>query len=353
MLAAALLAGAHAAAAGAHASIILIGDSTLVYEQRPTYDVNLENRLTISLKEGAIHGSYYEIADPGSTGIFFPPQCWPLDEAQEDVGCPATGIARIYVRLGTGTAYPSPTKDTVNIEAPTPATVSGGSVTNAGGPRTSEIKVGPVGGNVIYGNPGPSVLNALNGFADTIHSCAGNTVEADPFPLDTVTEDCAAPPESPVPAPETPGPPPKGKPPAGPGAGTPTSTSPSTSPQGQTAAPTQSEALVLSYSQPQSILRSRLLKLRVSVGMPLLVEVHGKIVLPGHEGTIRLAGARVRVARVAVAEPMQLRVPGRAIARLRAALARHRRVYATVQAEAADPASGIEYSLSRRIALVR
>jgi hypothetical protein len=347
----ALILGACAAGAEAHSALILIGDSTLVYEQKPTYPNNVDNKLTIALKEDA-SGAYYLITDPASTGIAFPSQCIPLDLAQEEIRCAAAGIAAIYVRLGTATSERT-TTDSVTIAAPTPATVSGGTVNNAGGPRTSDITVGPVGGNVIYGNPGPGTLNSLNGFPDTIHSCAGNVVQADPL-IDKVIEDCAPPPEPPVspepePIPHTPLPgPAPGSPPSGPQSG-PGSSSATTSTGGHT----QTEAIVLSYKHPQSILRQRLVQFGVSVAMPLAVHAHGSITLPGRAGTVYLNAAHVHVATADVLVTMRLHVSSRGLARLRRAFAHHRRLYASIQVDATDPASGIEYLVSRRIALTR
>ncbi len=350
----ALLAGAGvgAAAAQAHSALILIGASTLVYEQKATYPNNVDNDVTISLKEDSL-GAYYLVTDPASTGIAFPGACTPLDTAQQEIRCPAGGIHALYVRLGTGTSTRT-TTDTVTITAPTPAVVSGGSVTNAGGPRTSNIAVGPVGGNVIYGNPGPGTLNALNGFGDTIHSCPGNNVEADL--IDTVIADCQAPPEAPV----SPPPPPPPSPPrstpgsgSGSGAGSPTAGSQSPGATTGTGAPTQSTPVVLAYKQPQSILRRRLVTFGISVAMPMAVHATGTITLPGRAGTINLARARVAIAQAGVSVAMRLRVPTRALAALRRAFAHHRRLRAVVQVDATDPASGIEYLLSRRITLIR
>jgi hypothetical protein len=349
----ALIAGPGAASAQAHASQILIGASTLVYEQRPAFDVSLDNNVSIALGSDSL-GAYYEIADPGSTGIYFPSQCTPLDEGDEDVRCPAAGIDSLYVRLGTGTVMIA-TTDNVLITAPTPAIVSGGSVTNAGGPRTSNITVGPVGGNVIYGNPGTGRLDALNGFPDTIHSCPGNLVEADP--ADTVLADCAPPPEAPVKeAPPTPIPVH-----GGPTSGTTTGTTPTpgTSSTGtivttSTTAPrahTQSEAIVLTYKRAQPILGRRVVTFGVSVAKPLIVVAHGRIVLPGRAGTIPLGSAQVRIARKEVLTAMALHVPRRMLARLRSAFRRHPHLDATVQIEATDPSTGIEYLLSRLIPL--
>lgn len=332
---------AHAAIAEAHTSRILIGASTLVYEQLSPLGYNPDNNVTISLKSDSL-GAYYEVYDPGSFGIFFPSQCVPLDVLQEDIRCPASGIDALYVALGIGTKTKA-TTDSVTIDAPTPAIVSGGSVTNAGGPRTSNITVGPVGGNVIYGNPGTGTLNALNGFPDTIHSCPGNIVEADL--TDTVIEDCAPPPESPVAAPPMPTSeaPPRATTPA------PSSTSPSTQP----ATRTQGAAIVLKFKQPQALLRRRLVRFGVSVATPLMVHAHGTIALAGGGGTIKLSTARVRIAKIGVIVAMQIHVPSRTLSKLRAAFRHHRRLYASVQVDATDPVSGIEYSVSRLIALVR
>ncbi len=344
-----MIAGANAAGARAHASLILIGASTLVYEQRPEFNVNLDNNVTISLKSDLL-GAYYEVSDPGSTGIVFPSQCVPLDEAQEDIRCPASGIERLFVRLGTGTVYANTTGN-VTITAPTPATVTGGSVTDEGGPRTSNITVGPVGGNVIYGNPGPDKLNALNGFADTIHSCPGNVVEADL--IDTVMGDCAPPPEPPVSPPPPPTPTPKPTPkPTTPGTAPPLAPGPG-QPATTPIAHARSAAIVISYKHPQAILRRRLIQFGVSVAMPMTVRAHGAIALPGRGGTITLTKARARIVKTGAAVAIRLYLPSRRLPQLRHAFARRRQLYATVQVDAADPVSGIEYSVAQLIALVR
>jgi hypothetical protein len=348
VLGVALIAGANAAGAQAHASEILIGASTLVYEQRPAFHANLNNNVAISLKSDSL-GAYYEVYDPQSTGIVFPPsQCVPLDEAQEDIRCPASGIDAIYVRVGTGTGSSS-TTDNITISAPTPATVSGGSVTNAGGARTSNITVGPVGGNIIYGNPGTGTLKALNGFADTIHSCPGNVVEDDL--ADTVIADCAPPPEPPV----SPPPEPTLTPTPKPTATTPAPSSPAAGKQPATpaAAPTQSAAIVLRYKQPQAILGRRVLKFGVSVARPMVVHARGTIALPGRGGTANLTSTRARITQIGVAVALQIHVPSRTLSKLRNAFRHHRRLYASVQVDATDPVSGIEYSIARVIALVR
>jgi hypothetical protein len=342
--------GALAGGADAHSARILIGSSTLIYEQKPLYP-NVDNNAVISLKSDSA-GPYYEVSDPGSTGIAYPPACIPLAGSEDDIRCPASGIDALYVRLGIGTSLRT-TTDNITIDAPTPAVVSGGSVTNAGGPRTSNITVGPVGGNVIYGNPGPGVLNALNGFADTIHSCSGNVVEADL--IDTVIADCAPPPEPPpVPEEPLPTPIPKGTPSPEPGTAPATT---GTSTGGQTPQPvagrTQTTPVELGYARLQSILRQRLVKFGVSVSTPMAVAARGSIALPEKGGTVKLTRARVRIGQAATAVAMRLYVPSRAVAKLRRAFLRHRRLYATVQVEATDPLSGIEYILSRRIALTR
>jgi hypothetical protein len=340
----ALVLGACAAGTQAHSEVILIGDSTLVYEQKPTYPNNLDNNATISLKEDSL-GAYYEITDPASTGIAFPPGCTPLDGAQDEIRCQASGITSLYVRLGTGTSTRT-TTDSITINAPTPAIVTGGSVTNAGGPRTSNITVGPVGGNVIYGNPGPGTLNALNGFGDTIHSCAGNVVEADL--IDTVIADCAPAPAPPIEPPPEPTPTPKTNP-------TPGAPEPPAAPRpGQPApTPSQSAPILLTYKRPQAILGRRIVKFGISLAVPGAARARGNIALPGTGGTITLTTARVRIARAGVAVAVQLHVPSRALLKLQRAFSHRRRLYATVQVNATDPLSGIEYSVSRLIALVR
>jgi hypothetical protein len=348
----AVLAGAGAAGAQAHSALILIGSSTLVYEQKPTYPNNVDNNVTISLKEDSL-GAYYLVTDPASTGIAFPGVCTPLDDEQQEIRCPAKGIDALYVRLGTGTKVRETTSK-ITITAPTPATVSGGTVTNAGGPRTSNITVGPVGGNVIYGNPGPGTLGALNGFGDTIHSCPGNNVEADL--IDTVIPDCAEPPESPVPLPAEPPPGPEKKPAPTPESGSGPGSTPGGESPGQTTGPTkpsQNTPVVLAYKQPQAVLKQRLVAFGVSVAMPMTVHASGTIRLPGREGTIRLIRARVAIAKVGVSTAVRLRVPGRALAALRRAFGHRHRLSAVIQVEATNPASGIEYVLSRRISLTR
>lgn len=204
-----------AGSAYGHTAEIQIYNGTLIYQQLPGIDLNYDNKVTIALKNDSV-GSYYEVDDPGSTGMFFPSQCAPLIPSQESVRCPASGVEALYVRTGTGNgAEPNTTTDSITILAPTPATLSGGSVSNSGGTRTSDITAGPVAGNVLYGNPGTGTLNAQNGFPDTIHSCPGNTVNADPS--DTVIPDCAPPPDPPEPPPSpAPPPPAPGAPPPAP-----------------------------------------------------------------------------------------------------------------------------------------
>lgn len=316
---------AFAASAQAHSSQILIQSSTLIYEEIPGIAFNPNNNATIALKSDST-GSYYEIRDLGSTGMFFPSQCTPLDPSQEDIRCPAAGIRALYVRLGTG-YYSDTSTDTITITAPTPATVSGGSVTNAGGPRTSNITVGPVGGNVIYGNPGSGTVNSLNGFADTIHACPGNVVKADP--TDTVIWDCAPPPDPPGTLPKPPPSPP------------PSSQSPALSP-----------TIKLTYKQPQAIMRRRLIELHVSASTPVTLHARGAILLPGR-GRRALLGKSVSIQAVGVSVRVRLRVPRRLLEPLLRAFARHRRLYAEVHIDASDPANGASYTLVRRIALVR
>jgi hypothetical protein len=333
-----------AAAAYAHTAQITIYDGTLVYQQLPGIDVNYNNDVTIALKTDSL-GSYYEVDDPGSTGMFFPAQCTPLDPAQEDVRCPATGIDELYVRTGTGEPELKTTTDSITILAPTPAILSSGSVTNAGGPRTSDITAGPVGGDVLYSNPGSGTLNAKNGSPDTIHSCPGNTVIADPS--DTVIPDCASapnPPAPPAPSPLAPPPSPGSSPTPSPGTGL----TPS-----PTATATPSTAIAITYKQRQRILKRRALILSLSIAMPMTVKVRGTIALHVHRAVLRLADARVRVRAVTPAITLRLRVPRRKLKALRRAFAKHRRLYANVQVNASDPASATSFALARRVALVR
>jgi hypothetical protein len=245
--------------------------------------------------------------------MFFPAQCVPLDPAQDDVRCPSAGISALYVRLGTGTV-PKTTSDSINISAPTPATLSGGSVTNAGGPRTSNITAGPVGGNVLYGNPGSGALNSLNGFADTIHACPGNIVHADS--VDTVIWDCAPPPP----------------------------------PPGTT---TTAKVITLRYKKRQAILPRRFVQLEVTATMPLTVRAHGTVKLPGRGGRRALVAATVQISSVGLSVPLRLRIPHKLIPLLRRAFATHRRIYAKVEVDARDPITGRSYSIARRIGLVR
>lgn len=329
--------------ADAHSAEITIYDGTLVYQQIPGIDVNYANNVTISLKKDSL-GSYYQVDDPGSTGMFFPAACTPLDDVQDDVRCPATGISELYVRLGTGysptAAHPS--TDTIKILAPTPAILSGGSVTNTGGPRTSDITTGPVGGNVIYGNPGSGTLDAQNGFPDTIHSCPDNTVTADPF--DTVIADCAPPPDPPAPPPTTSPTPPTPSP-------TPSPTLPSTPTTTPTVAP--STAIAVTYKQPQRILKARDLVLSLSLAMAMTVKLRGTIALRVHRAVLRLANARVHVRGATASTTVRLRVPRRKLTALRHALAKHRRLYASVQINASAPANDSSFALARRIAVIR
>ncbi len=333
--------------ASAHTAQILIDSGTLVYEQLPGIDLNYNNRVTIALKADSL-GPYYEVDDPGSTGMFFPTQCAPLDSAQDSVRCPAAGVGALYVRTGTGGPELNTTTDSITILAPTPATLSGGTVTNSGGSRTSNITAGPVGGNVLYGNPGSGTLNSDNGFPDTIHSCLGNTVIADPS--DTVISDCAPPPDPPAPPPSpppsTPGAPPP--PPSSPGAPPPTQPGPNPTP----AITAPSSAIAITYKRRQQVLRQRAVVLSVSVATTMTVRVRATIAVRG-VGVVRLVRARVRVRPVARALTLRLRVTRGQIRALRPALAKHRRIYANVQVDASDPASGSSYALARRIALVR
>lgn len=334
-----------AGSAYAHSAQILIQSGTLVYQQIPGIDQNFDNKVTIALKGDSL-GSYYQIDDPGSTGMFFPAQCTPLDSVQDSIRCPAAGIGALYVRTGTGYSVTKTTTDSIAILAPTPAVLSGGTVTNLGGPRTSDITAGPVGGNVLYGNPGGGTLDSQNGFPDTIHSCPGNTVIADPS--DTVIPDCAAPPDPPAPpaAPSSPSPPSMpGAPPSPPPGPTLTSTPTPTAP---------SSEIAITFKRRQQILKRRAVFLSLSVATPLTVKARGTVALRGAAGVVRLDGVRVHIRPIGRGVTVRLRVPRHRLGALRRALAKqHRRLYANVQVTASDPASGSSYALARRILLVR
>ncbi len=328
----ALLLTVGAGTAYAHTAQILIQSGTLIYQQIPGIDVNYDNDVTIVLNAP---GAYYEVDDPGSTGMFFPAQCTPLNSTQDKIRCPATGIKALYVRTGTGTVNEGATSDSITILAPTPATLTGGSVTNIGGPRTTDITAGPAGGDVIYGNPGSGTLDSKNGFPDTVHSCPGNTVSADSS--DTVIPDCATPPGPPTPPPAPPPPPGAPTPP-------PTVIPPPTAP---------SSAISLAFKRLQHIVKDRAVVLSISVATPLTVTARGTIALPGGAGIVRLVAARHRIRAAAQAVTIRLRVPRRKVKALRHAFAKHRRLYANVQVNANDPASGSSFALARRIPLAR
>lgn len=333
-----------AGSAYAHTAQILIQSGTLIYQQLPGIDVNYDNNVTITLKADST-GSYYEVDDPGSTGMFFPTQCAPLDPTQDKVRCPAAGIGALYVRTGTGGPEINTTTDSITILAPTPATLSGGSVTDGGGTRTSDITAGPVGGNVLYGNPGGGKLNSQNGFPDTIHSCPDNIVIADPS--DTVISDCAPPPDPPAPPPPPSSPSPSSMP------GAPPSPAPGPTLAPTTPATVPSSAIAITYKRRQQVLRRRAVFLSLSVATPLTVRVRGTIALRGAAGVVRLVGARVHIRPIARGVTVRLRVPRHRLKALRRALSKHQRLYANVQVTASDRASGSSYALGRRIALVR
>jgi hypothetical protein len=342
----AVLLAVGAASASAHSAEILIQSGTLVYEQIPGIDQNFNNKVTIALKADSL-GSYYEVDDPGSTGMFFPAVCTPLDPDQDSIRCPAAGIGALYVRTGTGYSVTKTTTASITILAPTPATLSGGSVTNSGGPRTSDITAGPVGGNVLYGNPGTGTLDGKNGFPDTIHSCPGDTVIADPS--DTVIPDCAPPPDPPAPPAPPASPPPPSTPGAPPSPGLGPTLTPTTTP-----ATAPSSEIAITFKRRQQILKRRAVFLSLSVATPLTVKARGTIALRGRAGVVRLQGVRVHIRPIARGVTVRLRVPGRRLRALRRALAKtHRHVYAQVQVTASDPASGSSFALARRILLIR
>ena len=140
-----------------HTAQILIQSSTLIYQQFPGISVDRNNRVTISENTDS-SGTYYVVDDPESTGMFFPAQCTPLLAEQTSVRCPASGITALYVRTGNASKSDPTRNASITIHAPTPATLSGGSVSvNAG---TSNLTAGPVGGNVLYGSLGGGTLNA-------------------------------------------------------------------------------------------------------------------------------------------------------------------------------------------------
>ena len=161
--------------ASAHTAQILIDSGTLIYEQLPGIDLNYNNRVTIALKADSL-GPLLRGRRSGQHRHVLPRAmhaAGPRPGQRSLSGRP--GIGALYVRTGTGDPELNTTTDSITILAPTPATLSGGSVTNSGGPRTSNITAGPVGGNVLYGNPGSGTLNSDNGFPDTIHSLSRAT----------------------------------------------------------------------------------------------------------------------------------------------------------------------------------
>ena len=78
-----------------------------------------------------------------------------------------------------------------------------------------------------------------------------------------------------------------------------------------------------------------------------------RFALPEHGGTVKLTRTRVRISKAGAAAAIRLYVSSGSLAKLRHALLRRRRLYASVQVEATDPVTGIEYILARRIALTR
>ena len=324
-----------------HTAQILIQSSTLIYQQFPGISVDRNNRVTISENTDS-SGTYYVVDDPESTGMFFPAQCTPLLAEQTSVRCPASGISALYVRTGNASKSDPTRNASITILAPTPATLSGGSVSvNAG---TSNLTAGPVGGNVLYGSLGGGTLNSENGFVDVVHSCPpANPIEADL--TDIVIADCAA-------IPEPPGTPPPGSPPPGSssspsGPGAPGTTSPGLPPS---AAP--SAVVAVTFSQPQAVLGRRFVGLTVSVAMALTVRVHGSIALPGVARSLPLVGRSTRLGAPGATAKLRLRLRERTLPALRRAFARHRRLYVNVRIDAADAASSSSFALARRIRIV-
>jgi hypothetical protein len=325
--------------AHAHTAQILLQESTLIYQQFTGISLDRNNDVTIS-ENTEPSGAYYVVDDPQSTGMFFPPQCTPLNTDQTSVSCPASGITGLYVRVGNA-AKPDPTRtSTVTITAPTPATVSGGSATVDAG--TSNVTVGPVGGNVLYGSLGGGTLNSRNGFVDFVHTCPpSNTIEADL--TDVLIPDCAA-------IPEPPGTPPSGTP--SPGSPAPSPSGPG-SPEAElppSAAP--SAVVAMTFTQPQAVLGRRFIVFTVSVAMALTVRAHGSIALPSRATPLPLTGTAVRLGAPGATARLRLRLPKRTIKMLRRAFARHRRLYADVQLEATRASSPTSFSLARRIRIV-
>lgn len=334
-----LLALCGASTAGAHTAQILIQSSTLVYQQIPGISVDRNNQVTIS-EASDESGSYYVVEDPQSTGAFFPAQCAPLNTEDTSVRCPATGIAAIYVRTGNAAKAEHARTSSIVIAAPTPTTLSGGSATVDAG--TSNVTAGPVAGNVIYGSLGGGTLAAKNGFVDFIHTCPpANAVEADLE--DILIPDCAV-------IPEPPGtPPPKPKP----GAPAPTPSEPGPTGKPPVEAPAASSSVVaITFKQPQPVLRRRYLQLTISVAMALTIRIHASIAVPGIHRPLALAGRVVRLGGAGATATLRLRLPRREVAALRRALSGHRRLYASVQVEAASSATASSFSLARSIRLI-
>jgi len=335
--------------AHAHTDQILIRGSTLIYQQVTGITEDFNNRVTIS-EHADSSGPYYVVEDPESNGIFAPRQCTPLLIEQTSWRCPATGISALYVRVGSGSTADPTRTSSITITAPTPATLSGGSATvNAG---TSNVTAGPVGGNVIYGGLGGGILNSKNGFIDTVHTCPpANTLEADLN--DILIADCAAIPEPPPPPPAPPGTPSPspGAPSLGaPSVGAPSPGAPSPGAPSLVAEPSAVVAVI--FHQPQPVLGRRYLLLTVSVATALTVRAHGSIALPRPARSLPLIGTTARLGAPGTTATLRLRLSRKTLATLRREFARHRRLYAYVQIEAANAATLSSFSLARRIRIV-
>lgn len=335
--------------AHAHKDQIVFDGGTLTYEQIPGLCCNPNNLVTITLKTDAT-GTYYEIDDPNSTGIVHPKQCTPLDSFDFSIRCPSNGVARLLVRTGTG-------DDSITVNAPTPATLYGGTGSNTmhggAGPTAfhgeegnNAMTAGAGGGNVLYGGLGSNTLNSDNGFADTDYYCPGHdTVMADS--LDSVIARCPPPPPPPSPPPS---PPPPVTAPAPSGAGTPTGPA--------AKAPTTTAPLIvhvalgpgvtLSYRRIQRILLHRGISVMVHASRSVTLRAQAVISRTGAARVLHLRTATARARAPHAIRRLVMRAPRSLVAPLRRLLAGRRPVFAviTISASAAD---GSSFALAREI----
>src|ERR1019366_709443 len=108
--------------------------------------------------------------------------------------------------------------------------------------------------------------------------------------------------------------------------------------------------VAVTFKQPQAVLGRRFVLLNVSVAMALTVRVHGSVALPGAARSVPLLGKVARLGAGATAT-LRLGLSKATLAALRRAFARHKRLYATVQIDAANPSNLSSFSLARRIGI--